>query len=1164
MSLWHDLYVHFFGEQQLEAEFDSFKESLQELIRRENSALKKLGVPLPRLRRDVSYTAVKSKNYAGETRLKVTVSPPEFDIPEHRQFHIRKNRLVLTIFKELEAADAAYWWWGLSNVVGSKYGGVWTNRDPFAFYRKLQKALERKTYWSERGSFTRTSEKEILTEEIKKLCGSLKAEKALREKEASEVHLRVEIYTDATGTRFESDWGKRENHFKEDWSAASMMTDDLLLSAQVPNPWSNLSYSCLTIVPSEAETKPALMIEFLNSLRDGLEHFISFELIRENGRTNFRLEFPGKYKTKILKQLALYFPDFAWRNSEATNLTGKFINHWLRKDWVYRSLKKLREFQLDPYAQLASIFENMAASEPLCYQVMFAPLPDKTAALLARHAERYSFSSDYAKKLPLWVVSINAGSGTDQTSAAELAKAVGSLLNQPQRKVSPPYTYTINPGGRFPNLFPAFTSLCDTEELAALAHFPVARLPKFPSLERKSLKNSAPPELYTGGETRIGISQTTAWSGGNGYGKQVVTLPESVRDRHLYVVGKSGTGKSTLMETVARADIARGHGVCVIDPHGDTVRHLLETMPDHRLSDCVLFSPKLSPISLEILKAENEHEIDLLTDDLVTMFRRTSESWGDKMQAILQMAFQTLLRVPGSSFSDVTRLLTDENYRNRILANIDHPQLSNYWEQRYELRQAEPILIRMDRLTTSSTLRAVLTQHPNSLNFYDVIAESKIFLADLSKGFLGESTSHLLGSIIVSQVQLAAMRQAHLPAEQRIPFSLFVDEVQNFATSAFGTILSEARKQKLRLTVAHQFVSQLPGDLQKAIFGNVGTLIFFAMSPDDLGAARHELGTYEPLDVANLPKYHAVCRPATAARDAFLFVTEPPPAPRADAAEVIKSIIEQTQAAYGAAGILSHSSARVSLTQNEATTATLNASDQPTGRTETDNNLPAIDRRRPAKAEPLSFVANTDKILHFLRPAEYLSQPQIIALTGLQPSNASTALKKLVDTGQIKTFDDRRPKIYFIGRNCNPTAHNLLVRDLFVKIHKSNFAIRAVKFNDQLPDLNPDLTIEFVAEEDQTTPLLCYFEVDRGTEGAGELLRKAERYARIKAGNNSCIPRVGFIFERAADLESARKIIPFEFIYYATLDGFISLADEAFYVGSATASPGTKLPFFGS
>ena len=193
--------------------------------------------------------------------------------------------------------------------------------------------------------------------------------------------------------------------------------------------------------------------------------------------------------------------------------------------------------------------------------------------------------------------------------------------------------------------------------------------------------------------------------------------------------------------------------------------------------------------------------------------------------------------------------------------------------------------------------------------------------------------------------------------------------------------------------------------------------------------------------------------------------------------------------------------------------------------------------------------------MHFMRLAEYLSPPQIIALTELLPPNASTALKRLVETGQIKSLDDRRPKIYFIGRTCNPTAHNLLVRDLFVKIIASNYAVRSVKFNDQLADLNPDLTVEFVAEDG--TPLVAYFELDCGTEGVQELASKADRYARLP--NN---PRVCFVFEREADLLVTRKTIHHSFISYAVLNQFTTLRDPAFRVAAKESADDAQLPFF--
>jgi hypothetical protein len=1146
-----------FFESPIPKEFEAYKAAVDQTINEENERLRLLGIPAPERVSELAYQQVELES--GDTLVKLF--PPVFQIPaDYRQFILKKhnkadNGIYISFFGELGGFDQYYNRWGLASAL--YYGGykpIWTNRDPYDFYRSIEKTIKRNVTCRKAGDLTaRVKVKDSEGEQVYNIQQAaqellkLEAVPALSIEEAAAVHLRVRLFNLVTGGN-----NQKLRNFKTYYdasdAAASHVPQDFLF--QLPIPPLSLSpvLTTLKILPS-AETRPAQMVEFLNSLRS-VNRFLSFELVRvRGGSVFFRLSFPREAQTEIVKNLRLYFPDFVVDEMGCIENSVEFHQRWLLKYSTYKAVRELREYQIDPYAHFAQVFNDEAANDDdlICYQIVFAPLAEAAAGRIKNYLAG-SYWSDlhksFSNQLPLWMVSISL-SGTNKNLLDRFAERAATTLGSTDESLNFPKLYPSYTNSFPPLVFPFRFGLYQTGELAALAHFPVTKLP-FENLETTTMKNVSPPDLYTTGETRIGESR------GRGGKVFPVTLPEPVRDRHLYIVGKSGTGKSTLMETVARRDIEAGRGVCVIDPHGDLIQHLMETMPNHRAGDCILFSPKISPFSLEILKAENEHEIDLLTDDLITMFRRTSESWGDKMQAILQMAFQTLLRVPGSSFADITTLLTDESYRRRILDKINHPQLSSFWEQRYDMRQAEPILIRMDRLTTSSTLRQVLTQNKNSLNFYDVVQESKIFLADLSKGFLGESTSHLLGSIIVSQVQLAAMRQAHLPIEQRIPFSLFVDEVQNFTTSAFSTILSEARKQKLRLTIAHQFVSQLPQDLQKAVFGNVGTLVFFAMSPDDLGAARHELGTFEPQDVANLPKYHALCRPVTAARDTFSFVTDPPPLPRADARNLIQSIIEQTRREYGAAGAATTAPAA---TNQPAPASTSNG--QQSQPSNVQSNLPAVDRRRPARAEPLVFSNNTDKILHFLRQAEYLSQPQIIASTGLQPSNASTALKKLVETGQIKSLDDRRPKIYFIGRNCNPTTHNLLVRDLFVKIYNSNFAIRSVKFNDQLSDLNPDLTVEFLAEGDSTTPLLCYFEVDRGTEGVAELVKKADRYSKINP-----LPRVGFTFEREADLQSARKTIQYPFILYATLDSFSSLEDEAFDAAPIVAADHTKLPFF--
>lgn len=1155
MSLFRDLFKSL-AAPSIADEFAVYKATINQIIARENAVLRSLGIEPPRIVSECDYQA--EKRGTGQwLHWVVKLIPPRFEFPDHRTFTIKMRHtsesgigLAVTMTKNLENAWGAYWWWGLGDAIHEKLqaGCVWTNRDPFALYRGLEKKPLDEISCSKPGDFTNR----VNSDSGNSAAGlkyhtmylkPLEAARGLTSEEASNVHLRVQIYNYATDNEY-PELANPATYYQEDHNASWWMPEKILFELPVACTFITAPYKCLKVFPA-GETKPGRMIEFFNSLRS-INYFIFFELLRERETVYFRLRFPVECEAQIISKLNLLFPGFEVIEANFTFPGKQYLCNWLKKTSGHHSIRRLSDFHLDPYSHFTSFFaEASPADNLLCYQVAFAPLTDEAAATLKQHlAKSYqyeTYAERFAKKLPLWLVSFNI-SGTDEAEAKSLTHTAETTLDSADRSFQQPLSQNVA-NQHFPQKFPAFISLMETGELATLAHFPISPLPT-DRLETVSMKNIKPPEIYTSGDTRIGQTK------GHGGSVLPVTLPDEVRDRHVYVVGKSGTGKSTLIENIARRDIEAGRGLAVIDPHGDLVHHLLEIIPEERVADCILFSPKHFPVSLEILSAENDHEIDLLSDDLITMFRRTSESWGDKMQAILQMAFQTLLRVPGSSFTDITRLLTDENFRNDLLAKINHPQLESFWRQRYEMRQAEPILIRMDRLTTSGTLRAVLTQNKNSLNFYDVITESKIFLADLSKGFLGESTSHLLGSIIVSQIQLAAMRQAHLPIEQRIPFSLFVDEVQNFTTSAFSTILSEARKQKLRLTIAHQFVSQLPQDLQKAVFGNVGTLFFFALSPDDLGAARHELGTFEPSDVANLPKYHALCRPATAARDTFSFATDPPlPVP---AKNYAREIIEQTRREYS-----SNYEPQPEMTE---------AAQAPTSRAPSIGFVqpkqvvePPQIQLRPADAVPPVFATNTEKILHYLRQAEYLTQPQIIALTELLPPNASTALKKLCETAQIKSLDDRRPKIYFIGRTCNATAHNILVRDLFVKICASCYAARSIKFNENLSDLNPDLSVKFIARQDHSlTPLSAYFELDRGTEGVQELVKKADRYARL-----SNHPRVGFIFERESDMHLARKTIQYPFIYYALLNDFASLRDEAFYAGSS-ASPAadTKLPFF--
>lgn len=421
-------------------------------------------------------------------------------------------------------------------------------------------------------------------------------------------------------------------------------------------------------------------------------------------------------------------------------------------------------------------------------------------------------------------------------------------------------------------------------------------MPQFNRLQRANSKAGFPPQLYTEGEVCLGQSHARGQTVG-------VMLPESVRDRHVYLVGKTRSGKSTLLFNIALQDIERGAGVAVIDPHGDLAEDLLEHIPEGRLDDTIYFdaSDKQHPIALSILNAQSDEEVGLLADDLMVTFKRLSESWGERMETILRYTFHTLLRAPGSTFIDIQHILQNERFRQQVVGQVRFPLVTEFWQHQFPQLPKDanqPILNRMSKFVLSPTLCAMLSSAHSRLDFYEVIQGGKVLLVNLASGRIGEDNAKLLGSLIVSQLQLAVMRRAVLPREQRLPFYLFVDEFQNFTTSAFEKILSEAGKYKLSLTLAHQYISQLPESLRHAILGNVGTLIMFPVGQHDANALKSELGEFEPADLTNLSTqaHEVLCRPATQSRDTFKFMTLAPPEKPAES--FAASVIERTRKRY--------------------------------------------------------------------------------------------------------------------------------------------------------------------------------------------------------------------------------------------------------------------------
>ncbi len=343
------------------------------------------------------------------------------------------------------------------------------------------------------------------------------------------------------------------------------------------------------------------------------------------------------------------------------------------------------------------------------------------------------------------------------------------------------------------------------------------------------------------------------------------------RRKHMYIIGKTGAGKSTLIANMAIDDIRKGRGVGIIDPHGDLCETILEYIPKRRLNDVVYLEPfdTERPFSLNVLEVKNKQQKELVASGIVSIFYKIyGASWGPRLEYILRNVISTLLETPDSTLVDVLTILTNPNYRKKVVAQLEDPVLRNFWEHEFakmpEKMKAEavsPIQNKVGQFVTSKMIRNIVGKPKSSINLEEIMNEGKILLLNLSQGKLGEDSAALLGAMIITQIQLAAMNRSFQKEEERRDFFLYVDEFQNFATTSFIKILSEARKYRLSLTLANQYIDQLDEDVSKAIFGNVGTIISFVMGARDAHIMTREYAEiYSENDLVSLGKHETVMK----------------------------------------------------------------------------------------------------------------------------------------------------------------------------------------------------------------------------------------------------------------------------------------------------------------
>ena len=339
------------------------------------------------------------------------------------------------------------------------------------------------------------------------------------------------------------------------------------------------------------------------------------------------------------------------------------------------------------------------------------------------------------------------------------------------------------------------------------------------------------------------------------------------RRKHVYVIGKTGMGKTQLLKNMAIQDILNGHGIGFVDPHGEAASELLDYIPKERMKDVIYFNPAdlNFPISFNVMEKVDVQFRHLVASGLMGVFKKIwPDVWSARMEYILNNCILSLLEYPNSTLLGVNRILADEEYRSRVVDHIKDPIVKSFWlnefarySQKYETEATAAIQNKIGQFISSPLIRNIIGQTKSSLDMRKIMDEEKIFIMDLSKGRIGEDSSKLLGGLLITKLQLAAMSRVDLPEDERKDFFLYVDEFQNFATESFANILSEARKYRLGLVLGHQYITQMEETVRDAVFGNVGTMIVFRVGAEDAEFLEKEFApNLTANDIVNLGKYN--------------------------------------------------------------------------------------------------------------------------------------------------------------------------------------------------------------------------------------------------------------------------------------------------------------------
>ncbi len=661
-------------------------------------------------------------------------------------------------------------------------------------------------------------------------------------------------------------------------------------------------------VPRNNEFKIDVMDQLFSSLysmkkggwqqKFDIQPTVSFEIVARQEDIRFYVSAPKKLKDLVEKQIHGSYPDAEVLEVDEYNIftsDGRvaYKSFQLGKSNFY-PIKTFKDLATDPMTGITASLAKMGPGEAAAIQIVISPAesdwqkeggkfisdtkkqesdPEKakfaTSAKTLEAVEAKIAKPGFETSVRVVAVSPDEAMAKSHITniSSSFAQYAGDLNSLKGRKVyskggfMEDFLYRYQP---MFNLFSNHTSVLNSEELATIFHFPNKQVTT-PHLFWLNAKTAPAPAqipnegLYLGVSTYQGV-------------KRKVYLGDEDRMRHVYIIGKTGTGKSEMLKDLILQDIKDGKGVCFMDPHGDAVEDILKLIPPERAEDVIYFNPSdtTRPMGMNLLEANTEDEKHFAATSVINLMYKLFDPYktgivGPRFEHGVRNAMLTAMSVPGNTFVEIMRIMTDARYVQELLPHVEDPIVRRYWTdqiaQTSDFHKSEVLdytVSKFGRFVTNKLIRNIIGQSQSSFDMRKIMDEGKIFLINLAKGPLGEENSNFLGLLLVPRILMAAMSRANVPMKDRRDFYFYVDEFQNFATPDFAVILSEARKYRLGLTVANQFIGQVEEEVKNAVFGNVGTIVSYRVGVTDANYLQHEFSpTFGEDDLLNVERFHA-------------------------------------------------------------------------------------------------------------------------------------------------------------------------------------------------------------------------------------------------------------------------------------------------------------------